>query len=309
MFSHADSHYSWPFSKSLSSLLNVSIPSNRGLHVRRIGRNTRSNSLSSCLLLITPEGVRALAGRDPLAAFRIAQAQLLNSSRQGNMELSQLWGQTSNDLVEKINADAPGMDFNAGHINRRIVIERHGRYDFRPELPQQAMDMVERLLELNGLKKRCGSGAVAMALGKLYGTIAQNFGFCGVVSKSELFRDIFVIMRYHRREHLKGMENLDTTSAHFGYLELRALHEIARVLARPDDLKDQLQQTLDILSTWLGMERGMISILDLQTGKASAGCRQGGGCRGRKDLLSAGRRHYGQGGPDRAPSGHCQSQQ
>ena len=60
-----------------------------------------------------------------------------------------------------------------------------------------------------------------------------------------------------------------TTSAHFGYLELRALHEIARVLARPNDLKDQLQQTLDILSTWLGMERGMISILDLQTGKVS----------------------------------------
>ena len=64
------------------------------------------------------------------------------------------------------------------------------------------------------------------------------------------------------------MKSLVTTSAHFGYLELRALHEIARVLSRPNDLKDQLQQTLDILSTWLGMERGMISILDLQTGKA-----------------------------------------
>jgi len=65
------------------------------------------------------------------------------------------------------------------------------------------------------------------------------------------------------------VKRLATTSAHFGYLELRALHEIARVLARPNDLKDQLQQTLDILSTWLGMERGMISILDLQTGKVS----------------------------------------
>lgn len=46
------------------------------------------------------------------------------------------------------------------------------------------------------------------------------------------------------------------------------MHEIARVLSRPMELKDQLQQTLDLLSTWLGMERGMISILDLHTGEA-----------------------------------------
>ncbi len=54
----------------------------------------------------------------------------------------------------------------------------------------------------------------------------------------------------------------------YSYLELRALHEIARVLAASGDLKEQLQQTLGILSTWLGMERGMVSILDLQTGEA-----------------------------------------
>ncbi len=54
----------------------------------------------------------------------------------------------------------------------------------------------------------------------------------------------------------------------YSYLELRSLHEIARVLSRTDELKDQLSQTLDILSTWLGMERGMVSVLDLQTGEA-----------------------------------------
>jgi Nif-specific regulatory protein len=57
-------------------------------------------------------------------------------------------------------------------------------------------------------------------------------------------------------------------TANFSYLELRALHEIARVLSRAGELKDQLQLTLDILSTWLGMERGMVSVLDLQTGEA-----------------------------------------
>src|SRR5512138_3478697 len=57
-------------------------------------------------------------------------------------------------------------------------------------------------------------------------------------------------------------------TADYSYLELRGLHEIARVLSRCGELKDQLQQTLDILSTWLGMERGMVSVLDLQTGEA-----------------------------------------
>ncbi len=50
--------------------------------------------------------------------------------------------------------------------------------------------------------------------------------------------------------------------------ELWALYEIARVLSRTGELKDQLQQILDILSARLGMERGMVSILDLQTGEA-----------------------------------------
>jgi hypothetical protein len=127
----------------------------------------------------SPESVGALAAQNPLAAFRIAQIQLLSSSRQGRVELSELWAQIGGDLMGKINADEPGMDLEASHINRRIVLERHGRYDFRPELPQEAMDMVERLEELNGVLRRYGSGAVAIALGKLYGTIAQNFGFCG----------------------------------------------------------------------------------------------------------------------------------
>jgi Nif-specific regulatory protein len=54
----------------------------------------------------------------------------------------------------------------------------------------------------------------------------------------------------------------------FSLVELRALHEIARVLSRSGELKDQLQETLDVLSSRLGMERGMISVLDLQTGEA-----------------------------------------
>lgn len=51
------------------------------------------------------------------------------------------------------------------------------------------------------------------------------------------------------------------------YTELQALHEIARHLAIFDDLREQLNSLLSVLSDRLGMERGMISILDFQSGE------------------------------------------
>jgi len=54
----------------------------------------------------------------------------------------------------------------------------------------------------------------------------------------------------------------------FNYEELAALHKIARVLTQPGELRDHLEKTMDELSKRLGMERGMISILDQKTGEA-----------------------------------------
>ena len=52
------------------------------------------------------------------------------------------------------------------------------------------------------------------------------------------------------------------------YEELAALHAIARSLAQPWDLRDQLEQVLSEMNTRLGMQRGMISLLDRDTGEA-----------------------------------------
>lgn len=57
-------------------------------------------------------------------------------------------------------------------------------------------------------------------------------------------------------------------SEQFSLKELQALHHVARMLARPDDIKEQSQGVLAVLSEQLGMQRGMISILDLKTGEA-----------------------------------------
>ena len=50
--------------------------------------------------------------------------------------------------------------------------------------------------------------------------------------------------------------------------ELAALHAIAKALAQPWDLRDQLEQVLGEMNARLGMQRGMISLLDRDSGEA-----------------------------------------
>jgi len=50
--------------------------------------------------------------------------------------------------------------------------------------------------------------------------------------------------------------------------ELAALHAIARILARPQDLREQMEDVLQEMSTRLGMQRGMISLIHRETGDA-----------------------------------------
>jgi Nif-specific regulatory protein len=54
----------------------------------------------------------------------------------------------------------------------------------------------------------------------------------------------------------------------FSYDDLEVLHDLARVLASRLDLREQLGKVLDELSKRTGMNRGMISILDRNTGDA-----------------------------------------
>ena len=51
--------------------------------------------------------------------------------------------------------------------------------------------------------------------------------------------------------------------------QLEVLHSIAKAVAEPIHLKEQLEKVLEILKTRSAMERGMISILDRETGEAS----------------------------------------
>lgn len=62
-----------------------------------------------------------------------------------------------------------------------------------------------------------------------------------------------------------GISGTEELSIH-NYEELAALHAIARILAQPRDLREQLEAALQEMSDRLGMERGMISLMDRETG-------------------------------------------
>ncbi len=52
------------------------------------------------------------------------------------------------------------------------------------------------------------------------------------------------------------------------YEELAALHAIAKILAQPQELRNLLERVLKELSSRLGMKRGMIALIDRETGEA-----------------------------------------
>jgi Nif-specific regulatory protein len=62
-------------------------------------------------------------------------------------------------------------------------------------------------------------------------------------------------------------ENERVLSIH-SYEELAALHAIAKIMAQPEDLRDQLELVLKEMSLRLGMQRGMISLLDREKKQA-----------------------------------------
>jgi Nif-specific regulatory protein len=64
-----------------------------------------------------------------------------------------------------------------------------------------------------------------------------------------------------------GNEGGNRLSIH-NYEELATLHTIAKILAQPQELRSQLEQALKEMSLRLGMERGMISLLNRETGEA-----------------------------------------
>jgi hypothetical protein len=169
-------------------------------------------------ILLAPfsvEQVRVVSRRNPLAAFRLAQLQLTNGNRQGRVDSSDVWSRLSGELLCHVTASERGLDLKAAHWNREIV-QRNGRYDFRTELPEAIREMMESLKEFDRLKRRHSPEAISLSLAKLYGTIAQNYGFCGPRYLREVQQHVALAQQAFGGGAVR--EAVDDWRRQFGYL-------------------------------------------------------------------------------------------
>jgi hypothetical protein len=131
-----------------------------------------SSAISS---VISPSHFRAAAESAPLAAFNWCTQNVAIANHTGDIAGAADWIKKSDPLVEQIQSVNP--EDVADHFNHRLVAE-HNRYRFVPEVPQELNRSLVLLENQLAVKKQAGA-RVDNTLGRLYGTLGQQFAFCG----------------------------------------------------------------------------------------------------------------------------------
>lgn len=137
------------------------------------------DTLTVLLEPLSVDRILAMPRERSLQAFRLAQVQLVHANHGGFPERASVWSKVCDGLKPGVMEYEEGLNLVADSENRKFIELRHNRYDFRPSLTEELQGMLENLEALYRFRKACTPGATLPSLGKLYGTIAQNYGFCG----------------------------------------------------------------------------------------------------------------------------------
>lgn len=136
----------------------------------------RTEAAETAAMLVDPElDFPALADAAPLAAFRWAGLNLCMKNRRGRPDEAGFWSGKARNLLDKaLKAD---MHMVSDFFNFEFVA-RHNRFDFRPE-PPEGMKRLLAVLESQYAHQQAFGCPTHLVLGRIYGTMTQNFGFCG----------------------------------------------------------------------------------------------------------------------------------
>jgi len=125
--------------------------------------------------LFRPRELQETARVAPLATFKWHTLSMALANHRGNVSEALECSNHADALLD----DARSCDLNecATYHNHRFVTE-HNRYRFEPRVPGEVRQTLRHLEERYELA--CEAGCPTdVTLGCLYGSIAQNFGFCG----------------------------------------------------------------------------------------------------------------------------------
>ncbi|HOV84921.1 MAG TPA: hypothetical protein PLM79_01055 [Syntrophobacteraceae bacterium] len=160
----------------------------RNLERRVEDPNTSQDSLDRLLVPVTREFLIDLREIHPLAALKLAQVRMATASHRGRIREAEEWSSTATELTQAALRHAEGLHCKADLLNREFVHHRHNHYDFRMDLPEEVRKTLDTLRALHALLKQEDPDCTLPSLGKLYGTLAQNCGFCGPEHLEELCR-------------------------------------------------------------------------------------------------------------------------
>lgn len=125
--------------------------------------------------LMDDAAFEAAAAEKPSLALRWCCAALSVNNHRGRVAEAAAWANRGERFlpdVRRIKADLCSEFF-----NRRLVLH-HNQYRFDPRIPDEILPVLNALEERYALSCRQGC-TVDETLGAFYGSIAQNFGFCG----------------------------------------------------------------------------------------------------------------------------------
>ena len=161
--------------------------------------------------LFTPEKIENLTGNSPsldFSAFNWCLAAVAFHNHCGQVRESRRWRSCADSLLSRVDLMEIGR-----FINHTFVGHRFNRYDFRPE----ATPELTAVLEQEEKKQEVYPGSNAL-LGALYGTLAQNFGFCGPSRLPSLLEMTYRARKAFGRKYLHETERLLNYEI-YGYLD------------------------------------------------------------------------------------------
>ena len=124
--------------------------------------------------------------------FQWILVNLALGNHRGRVLESEQWADKAEEMVR--GASVSDLKAFAGFYNHGFVGLRHNHYRFEPDLPGPLASLLTSLEAMHGTQCRILPGAQNRTLGALYGTISQNFGFCGPCFSEETRKYAFLAM-------------------------------------------------------------------------------------------------------------------
>jgi len=197
--------------------------------------------------LFSPEQLTRILEKNPKMAFKAFNwclACISYANHSGRVNESTCWTSIAGQMLPLVDPEEVGKLLNHGFVGQRF-----NRYDFRPE-PTPELAAFLQMEE----KRQAVYSSSNYLLGALYGTLAQNYGFCGPTHQAALLEmttkaeDAFGGKHYREKERLVNYQI-------YALLDSGMIKEATSLLNSYLDLNTQsgqvdwFQKTKDLLNS------------------------------------------------------------